>query len=365
MTYNGSGHKYFNSGFFVGDLVGIKLGFIKAICHLSARCVDPDEVCIFKVSNATLDTVESSHIADCNTPDFPFTNTFNARLCCQLREFCDDGKDNDGDTYIDCGDEDCKQIATNTPKECTGSNLTSPACVLSVNPVTNEVNYNPDCDAEDPLYDYTLPRYAYCSFGASEFYTPGSTGICCQVGYHAEQDPDSGEWGCIESDPCGPDSPPFPCDYDFDNEKQDWLDAYFRGDIDDWCVNRLPFLYLPYSGGSSRSTGCCLTQVNAVVGYYFAEDNVKIFGYTKVCGDEFIDYDEECDGGNLGGATCYQYFVETGQTCDGAIVGSPVCTTDTCNLVFSECSCAPYTYCPGEPGGVCPPGEGGIGVPDD
>ena len=236
-SYNGSGHVYFNTSGSVTGLLPMRLGFLEGKCSLKSSCVG-NEICVFKVNSPDLLSAESSHVADCNAPNFPFTNSFNARLCCSLTEICNDGIDNDGDGFVDCGDEDCKLVGSpEQPAFCQGSNQTSDNCILNEDPLL----YNPFCAAEPPYFDVLRPHYGYCSFGAGGSpVNQGSVGVCCQVGTYASQNPIDGIWYCEESAPCGTGSSEA-CNYDFDLNTNDWINSYFQGDINNWCVNRLPF----------------------------------------------------------------------------------------------------------------------------
>jgi hypothetical protein len=61
-------------------------------------------------SGLGFDIKSGSHLADCNTDDFPFPNNFTSKLCCYyaatspiftIVEICSNGADDDGDRFID------------------------------------------------------------------------------------------------------------------------------------------------------------------------------------------------------------------------------------------------------------------------
>ena len=63
---------------------------------------------------------------------------------------------------------------------------------------------------------------------------------------------------------------------------------------------------------------------------------MKIFGYKTFCGDGFVDYDEECDSFNIGGASCQgQVSCPPGSV----VVGYPVCASN-CMIDSSDCGCS-------------------------
>jgi hypothetical protein len=275
-SINGSGHVSINSTAtsFTGQMM---LGFPRA-CTLKNSCdAMSNEICIFKVCTASpscrLDAsqiyrVDNSPIADCNTLNTPFDNSYTTKLCCKTGEICSDGIDNDGDGYIDCADSDCHQTATNpTPALCINSPYNATTCVnltRNVNLGTYEVTYNSLCNASDN-------QIYYCS------YSDSGTGVCCGSGTVATQDA-FGNWKCIDSTPC---MDPvlianYPCKFDFDDSRNNWLLNPYNGDGTNWCVSRMPALYT--EEGTKRSTGCCLIVKSGEVDYYTDDDNVKIFG---------------------------------------------------------------------------------------
>jgi hypothetical protein len=112
-----------------------------------------------------------------------------------------------------------------------------------------------------------------------------------------------------------------------------------------WCQSKFPNYHTPVTDNMPypyRSTGCCLIVKSGEVDYHTDEDNVKIFGYTKYCGDDIIDSNEVCDGNYLG--TCADYAnLPNGHTCPLGFTytGAPACT-NTCTVINAT---APYCNC--------------------
>jgi hypothetical protein len=67
---------------------------------------------------------ENSHIADCDQDNLPADTDYNGTLCCEVKEICTDGIDNDGDGLVDCADPECNADAdgpapvASTPQVC-------------------------------------------------------------------------------------------------------------------------------------------------------------------------------------------------------------------------------------------------------
>jgi hypothetical protein len=54
---------------------------------------------------------QNSHVADCDQNALPPATDYNGTLCCEVKEICNDGVDNDGDGLIDCADPECNADA--------------------------------------------------------------------------------------------------------------------------------------------------------------------------------------------------------------------------------------------------------------
>jgi hypothetical protein len=269
FNYSNSGHVSFKSAL-TAFPNGMRLGF-NDTCYLTNSACDNaiGGMCIFRVTNSGPNVADNSHIAECRSTDLSMN------LCCRRTEVCGNGIDDDDDGYIDCADEDCKQSAVSKPEQCTGSLYTSDVCVQLTRNVaagTNVTTYNASCLGQVPTGDASLPNYFYCSYSDI---TPG-TGICCQSGTKADYNIVTG-WSCIDSARCGL-SPTPPCDFDFDDSTNSWLTNPYNGNINDWCVSRLPNLFTQDPPISERSTGCCLIVKDGQVDYYTDNGNVKIFG---------------------------------------------------------------------------------------
>jgi|GEM_PF-3035071 len=321
----------------------IKLGFQNS-CYLKQTACDnsASEVCVFKVSNSS-DSVpskwksvaDSSHIADCTTPNTPNANSYPNYVCCKLSEICDNGIDDDGDGAIDCADIDCNHAdnPTISPEFCTGSIYNSSTCAYVVRypngvpPPT--IVYNINCTGQVP---YNNNHY-YCSYGRFNQY---STGLCCPQGKYASYDTGTGLWSCQIAAKCGIDNT-FPCNYDFDSNNAQWLASQYNGN-DFWCQSKMPYLYSPQIT-PTMDTACCFIAQNGAVGYYTDAGNVKILGYQPVCGDGILDsqspYNEQCDGSVPASATCVGHI-----NCQGGLVpmGNPTCSAG-CQIVYTSCYC--------------------------
>lgn len=102
----------------------VLLGFQDS-CYMRQSVCNAEESCIFKT-----DGDNNTHVADCNTPNFPMANSFDYPVCCKLTEICNNGVDDDEDGYIDCADSDCYGDPLNIvpPEECTGSPMNTTFC---------------------------------------------------------------------------------------------------------------------------------------------------------------------------------------------------------------------------------------------
>jgi hypothetical protein len=267
FNYSNEGHVSFKS-LLTSFPNGFKLGFQDTCRLTSGNCLNNiGEMCIFRVTESAPGVADNSHIAECGS------GSLGVNLCCRRTEVCSNGIDDDADTYIDCADEDCHVSATTSaPQECTGSPYNSSTCVQldrSVSPpvITN----NSDC-----YYPKIPPQQLYyCSYPLD-----GSLqGACCPSGKVAQRD-GFGNWQCVDYAECGLKSvnPLYPCGYDFDSSTNSWITTPYDGDVNDWCVSRLPDLYNPDGPIYDRSTGCCLMVKNGIVDYYTDDGNVKIFG---------------------------------------------------------------------------------------
>lgn len=314
--------------------------FLKSDCNLSNG-----EICLFKVCDSVLDcrlngsnlySVDNSHIADCNVANHPFNNSFSKQVCCRFDEICGDGLDNDGDGFIDCADNDCNDWPDTNPTNppfCTGSPYNSSGCVVNytTNPVTGApiVTYNSSCYGQEPNSNLW---YFYCGY---QKVAPASNnpGLCCRTGTYPVYNPVTG-WRCQASELCGVTDVDDECDFDFDVENSAWRNSVYEGPEDDkWCQSKFPNYFtpdtIPYA--PRRSTGCCLVNMDGTVDYFTAENNVKIFGYNRYCGDGVIDSGEQCDGNTL---SCSDY-----QSCAPGYIatGTPSCIN--CQVSVSGCSC--------------------------
>jgi hypothetical protein len=345
-SVNGSGMVSFNST--TSNFAGvINLGFPRS-CFLKSSCsLASGEICVFKVKNDSSSSVASSHIVDCNTANLPFDNSFSTELCCEFDEICDDGIDNDGDSYIDCADQDCKKTDMSVPPAfCGGSPFTSSSCVVSYSVLPNgtvSVVYNSSCQGQAPITS-GRPPYYYCSYGVSEE-VGSNPGLCCQAGTYAKQNPGTGVWSCIGSDVCGV-SPGFACLFDFDLNTSQWKASVFVPSNPNWCVSRFPYFYTPDSIDYPRmSTGCCLIVNHGEVGYFTHPDNVKIFGFEPVCGDAVISQGEECDPAlTITNTSCSDFI-----GCSGGYIvsGELSCHYNSCLIDEGDCYCSP-PYAGGE-----------------
>lgn len=330
----------------------VRLGFPDP-CYLvpTGTCNNTNsEVCIFRVSNSSIDpakwryVADSAHVADCNNNSVPAgqNNLFPNELCCKLQEICTDGIDNDGDTYIDCADEDCKHYALNggqNPEFCTGSNMTSSVCIQFIRnpepPYNNQTIKNPLCMGQKPGDPITNPNSLsyHCSYGKDDS-NPGDVGLCCPEGTYATKNP-QGDWFCQNREKCGLNSY-LPCFYDFDTAKEQWRASVYNGTLTSkWCQSKFPYYWtfdqIPYP---TRSAGCCLMVEAGVVGYFNSPGNAKIYGYKQVCGDGILDTGEQCDGSVANtecSNICAPGFVRTGNV---------TCGTN-CQLNYSGCACQP------------------------
>jgi len=71
--------------------------------------------------------------------------------------------------------------------------------------------------------------------------------------------------------------------------------------------------------------------MDGTVDYFTAENNVRIFGYKKYCGDGVQDAGEQCDGAVVG--TC--------PSCTNGLVpiGTPACINCMINVSSPYCGC--------------------------
>jgi hypothetical protein len=83
---------------------------------------------------------DNAHIADCSQNNLPGAKSYNGTLCCTVSELCYDGKDNDGDGYVDCADPECNAAGTTGPKLDPFGNSDPQVCSPSSCPATLHVD---------------------------------------------------------------------------------------------------------------------------------------------------------------------------------------------------------------------------------
>jgi hypothetical protein len=275
----GSGRVSFNNNPVLVNFTGnANFGFRSGDCRV-IHSSEPNfndcggGVCVVRTSNP-----DQGFIADCNNDFMPYEHDFQYKICCTPREICNDGIDNTGDGLIDCASPDCHPSTLNfdVPQRCDphGSfpvnNQTSEYCA-SIDGSGNVV-YSPHCMNGTNTF--------YCSYGRDDANTEG---FCCPAGRVAIQDiDDPTKWECLEPTQCGV-LPTLPCLFDYrfgGSNLTNWFGNVFSGDVDDWCVSYLPNFYnpsiIPESFDSSMA--CCFRVQHATGGFFYSDENVKIFG---------------------------------------------------------------------------------------
>jgi len=176
-------------------------------------------------------------------------------------ELCFDGWDNDGDSLIDCQDDNCSLFDPGDPS--------GEYCYVGGDGTFQDSTYcynNPsDCTYPGPFPP--TPGAYYCSRGE---YDNSSTGLCCPESTYAFQDPIFGTWRCEPTDACyNPVDPwdnDFTCHYEYNNPLSSWInDTKTDGNAAEWCVD-------PPNG-----LACCLVVEFMEEDYYSDTGNVIIY----------------------------------------------------------------------------------------
>ncbi|MBW6490609.1 MAG: hypothetical protein K0B15_05365 [Lentimicrobium sp.] len=270
-------------------------------CFLKKNCdLTNNEICLFKVCETAgcrigseTGRVDSSHIADCNTPNFPFANTFTKQVCCKSEpiaptpENCADGVDNNGNGFIDCADPECHprtyvdplsgDFVSQSPQQCDpdpipGNFQTASNCVIGYDPSTFEPIFNDSCvgpDSENPEMFPVVNQSFYCSYGFNDD-SSIPPGFCCPAGTYY----DFVFMECSPFQVCGLGSDFF-CIFNFFNQQFEWLNSFYDGSYN-WCQSYLPNIRTVL--GVSSSEACCPVFAMGTFGFYIVDENVKIFG---------------------------------------------------------------------------------------
>ena len=249
-----------------------KQGF--ANCQIRNGNCELEETCVAKISNADVGV-----LADCNYDSVPYINSFQNKICCGTKEYCRDGIDNDGDTFIDCADPDCfpdpsigqpPQRCDPDPASLLGNQQTTNECI-SVDPSENVIN-SPHCIYDHPFEEDKL---FYCSYGKDDNPTTSTdnAGYCCPQGQYY----DESQGNCQVFTKCGIEAGT-PCQFNFADQKYNWINDIYDGGSN-WCNSRLPLFTNVVNFATFRSEACCPVVIHGTFDYFIVDENVKIYGY--------------------------------------------------------------------------------------
>ena len=147
---------------------------------------------------------DNAHIADCSQNNLPGAKSYNGTLCCTVSELCYDGKDNDGDGYVDCADPECNAAGTTGPKLDPFGNSDPQVCSPSSCPATLHVDLegfwqfeNTTEDASGNANDASSNTASYTEYidgelGQALDFNPGNqVTVPDDTGFDATLDPSS------------------------------------------------------------------------------------------------------------------------------------------------------------------------------
>lgn len=154
-------------------------------------------------------------------------------------EVCGNNIDDDGDTKIDCQDEDCQ--------------VTS---LMSLNDEQME-RYN--CLGSSQLGNVT--RNWYCGIAKSD----SSVGLCCEDGNRPNFV--LGSWRCTGTNPCDPAIVGSKCGYYYDTQFSNWINEVGVSTDANWCVS------------PTEQRACCSVVHFASLEYWDDEDSGNVVIY--------------------------------------------------------------------------------------
>lgn len=195
-------------------------------------------------------------------------------------EACNDGIDNDGDSLIDCADDDCHNF--NLPSNpdapyynsaihsCEASPQDSDYCNIgSINPPIPPSPTAGECEFSDGT-----PYY--CSYGEDPVDPVGNNAyVCCQAGEVATfveggfGIPD--HWECAPSQPCY-NFPGAICDYEYSDYYSN-SELFYNWSTDTGCLTPGNLAAIP---APEPSLACCLVADYGGYDYYSNSGNVRV-----------------------------------------------------------------------------------------
>ena len=214
------------------------------------------------------------------------------QLCCEIREACNDGIDNDADGLIDCVDLDC-----NEKGQIFNPSFTKDAD-MSGETVPEICDFDPDSPYDGNMQNTTEcvdnparcrgPDYAmdpdndgfYCAYGQFDSPDVEPRGVCCPIGTDAKFNRSgNGEWSCETHDQCGGASLSNPtCDYNITSNETAFFNSTFSGNSNNYCVTQVPDLHQPDNMVTEDSAACCQVPRFGEQEYWFKDGNVEVYG---------------------------------------------------------------------------------------
>jgi hypothetical protein len=234
-----------------------------------------------------MSNVTNAHVSDCSA-EVPGAEDYGGRLCCEVREVCYNGIDDDDDGYVDCADT-----------ECIGKTFPNNATFDPPVPSTEDTPQVCDLDPSIPLEgNYQNTTYCvnnpgncttwtgnrtYCGYGQYDDPTKEPVGVCCPKGFVPVEA--FGEWTCQATAECGLNTMPgrtdVPCGFNISASESDWFSSSYDGNASaDFCNSQVPQLWedpgeqdLP-----EGSAACCYVPHKGVEDWWWKDSNVQIYG---------------------------------------------------------------------------------------
>jgi hypothetical protein len=229
-----------------------------------------------------MSNITNAHVSDCSA-ERPESENYGGRLCCEVREICYNGIDDDNDGYTDCADTEC--IGPTIPNNAT------------FDPVHDDVakicDPNPDSPIEanfqNTTYCVNNPENCttwtgdrtYCGYGQYDDPTKEPVGVCCPKGHYPNRNFFTGEWECLQTDECGLQAsrPSTECAYNISSQEADFFADAYDGDVDNFCNSQIPNLFeTPDQDLPEGSAACCYVPHKGIEDWWFKDGNVQIYG---------------------------------------------------------------------------------------
>jgi hypothetical protein len=235
-----------------------------------------------------MSNVTNAHVSDCSA-EIPESEDYGGRLCCEVREVCYNGIDDDDDGYTDCADTECLgEYPPSLPLPDRPGDPADPdvAQVCDLDPsIPLEGNYqNTTYCVNNPgnCTTHTGDR-TYCGYGEFDDPSKEPVGVCCPKGYVPTPHPiNPGEWQCSQTDECGLQSfrPWSECAYNISSQESDFFADVYDGDGSNFCNSQVPQLFEEpgEQDAPEGSAACCYVPHKGIEDWWFKDGNVQIYG---------------------------------------------------------------------------------------